>query len=85
MLTQGNVSALRAAYEARWHSFGLAVKAGGRHLTYAEMPWPAEGAEDVRTVILYGTSTPAEVSTSPTRPRHLPVADTRELRLYGSC
>ncbi|CAK0783246.1 hypothetical protein CVIRNUC_006445 [Coccomyxa viridis] len=57
----GNVSALRAAYEARWHSFGQAVKAGGRNLTYAEMPWPAEGADAVRTVVLYGTSTPAEV------------------------
>ena len=66
MLIQGNVSALRAAYEARWHSFGQAVMAGGRNLTYAEMPWPAEGAEDIRTVILYGTSTPVEVCTSST-------------------
>lgn len=58
---QGNVGARRAAYEARWHSFGQAVKAGGKNLSYTEIPWPAEDAEGIRTVILYGTSTADEV------------------------
>ena len=60
-MMQGNVGARRAAYEARWHGFGQAVKEGVRNLRYAEMPWPAEDAEGIRAVILFGTSTPAEV------------------------
>ena len=61
MLLQGNVGARRAAYEARWHSFGQAVKAGGKDLKYAQVPWPAEDDQGIRAVILYGTSTADEV------------------------
>lgn len=61
MLLQGNVGARRAAYEARWHSFGQAVKAGGKDLRYAQVPWPAEEDQGIRAVVLYGTSTADEV------------------------
>ena len=58
---QGNVAARRAAYEARWHSFGQIVKAGGKDLRYAQVPWPAEDDQGIRAVLLYGTSTADEV------------------------
>ena len=65
MLLQGNVGARRAAYEARWHSFGQAVKAGGKDLRYAQVPWPGRGRQGIRAVVLYGTSTADEVDHLP--------------------
>ena len=72
MLLQGNVGARRAAYEARWHSFGQAVKAGGKDLRYAQVPWPAEDDQGIRAVVLYGTSTADEVTTSTSPPLRVP-------------
>jgi hypothetical protein len=62
---QGNVGARRAAYEARWHSFGAAVAAGKSGLRYAEMPWPAEDPDGVRAVLLYGAASLEEVCQPP--------------------
>ena len=55
------MGARRAAYEARWHSFGQAIKAGGRDLKYAQVPWPAEDDQGIKAVVLYGTGTADEV------------------------
>lgn len=60
---QGNVGARRARYEATWHTFVTAIAGGKKGLKYADIPWPAEDPDDARAIILYGTTTPAEVCT----------------------
>ena len=67
MALQGNLGARRAAYEARWRTFGAAVAGGKFGLIYAEVPWPADDPEDVRAIILYGADTPIEVGSSSAR------------------
>ena len=66
---QGALGARRAAYEARWAAFGRDVAAGKRGITFAEVPWPAEDADDMRAVILYGVSEANEVCMHGCMPR----------------
>ncbi|BDA47516.1 probable unconventional myosin-XVI at N-terminal half [Coccomyxa sp. Obi] len=58
---KGNVGARRARYEATWHTFVTAIAGGKKGLKYADIPWPAEDPDDARAIVLYGTTTPAEV------------------------
>ncbi len=63
---QGNLGARRARYEATWHTFVTAIAGGKKGLKYADIPWPAEDPDDARAILMYGTTTPAEVCTPST-------------------
>jgi hypothetical protein len=59
---QGDASAVRAKYEARWHTFvSSSGSAGGSPLRFDDVPWMAAGsADELRAVILQGATTPAD-------------------------